>query len=83
MTSNDFFQLDTDHIAFLVADVSGKGVPASLFAMANQALIRGLASGVKHFHRRTAKQDQRQVLRKQRQLHVYHHIFGHPERHLR
>lgn len=42
----DFFQLDTEHTAFLVADVSGKGVPASLFAMANQALIRGMASGL-------------------------------------
>lgn len=42
----DFFPLDTEHIAFLVADVSGKGVPAALFAMANQALIRGMASGL-------------------------------------
>ena len=43
----DFFQLDTEHVAFLVADVSGKGVPASLFAMANQSLIRGMASGLR------------------------------------
>ena len=42
----DFFPLDTDHVAFLVADVSGKGVPAALFAMANQALIRGMSSGL-------------------------------------
>ena len=42
----DFFKLDSEHIAFLVADVSGKGVPAALFAMANQALIRGISSGL-------------------------------------
>ncbi|MDE3270365.1 MAG: SpoIIE family protein phosphatase [Pseudomonadota bacterium] len=42
----DFFNLSGDKIAALVADVSGKGVPAALFAMANQALIRGIASGL-------------------------------------
>ena len=29
----DFFMLDEDHIALLIADVSGKGVPAALFMM--------------------------------------------------
>ena len=42
----DFFPLDSDKVAFLVADVSGKGVPSALFAMANQALIRGISSGL-------------------------------------
>ena len=42
----DFFSLSSNRIAVLVADVSGKGVPAALFAMANQALIRGIASGL-------------------------------------
>lgn len=42
----DFFRLDSDKVAFLVADVSGKGVPSALFAMANQALIRGISSGL-------------------------------------
>lgn len=35
----DFFLVDADHIAFLVADVSGKGVPASLFMMVAKTLI--------------------------------------------
>ena len=43
----DFFKLDSERVAVLVADVSGKGVPAALFAMANQALIRGFSSGLR------------------------------------
>lgn len=35
----DFFLVDNDHVAFLVADVSGKGVPASLFMMVAKTLI--------------------------------------------
>ena len=33
----DFFLVDEDTVAFLVADVSGKGIPASLFMMAAKA----------------------------------------------
>ncbi len=29
----DFFLVDDDHIALVMADVSGKGVPAALFMM--------------------------------------------------
>ncbi len=36
----DFFMLDAGHVAVLVADVSGKGVPAALFMMRAKALIR-------------------------------------------
>ena len=42
----DFFKLDSKHISFLVADVSGKGVPAALFAMVNQTLFRSLSSAL-------------------------------------
>lgn len=35
----DFFMLDDDHIALVMADVSGKGVPASLFMMIAKLLI--------------------------------------------
>ena len=42
----DFFRLDQRRIAFLVADVSGKGIPAALFAIANQTLLKSLAAGV-------------------------------------
>ncbi|SDB05417.1 PP2C family protein-serine/threonine phosphatase [Eubacterium oxidoreducens] len=36
----DFFMLDQDHIALVIADVSGKGVPAALFMMISMVLIR-------------------------------------------
>lgn len=36
----DFFRIDEDHIALLVADVSGKGVPAALFMMASKIILR-------------------------------------------
>ena len=42
----DFFLLDDDHIALVMADVSGKGVPAALFMMVSKILIRNrLQSG--------------------------------------
>jgi len=37
----DYFMIDEDHVAFLIADVSGKGVSAALFMMLAKALIRG------------------------------------------
>ena len=36
----DFFELDSDRVAFLVADVSGKGVPGALFMMRGKALMK-------------------------------------------
>lgn len=36
----DFFLIDDDHLAFLVADVSGKGVPAALFMVVAKTLIK-------------------------------------------
>ena len=42
----DFFLTDSDHLALVIADVSGKGVPAALFMMASRTLIRNqLMSG--------------------------------------
>ncbi len=35
----DFFLEDRDHAVFLIADVSGKGIPASLFMMVAKTLI--------------------------------------------
>ena len=41
----DYFQIDDDHIGFMIADVSGKGIPAAMFMMfckhiiANNALL--------------------------------------------
>ncbi len=39
----DFFLTDENHLSFLVADVSGHGVPAALFMMRSMSIIRGLA----------------------------------------
>ena len=36
----DFFLIDDDHICLVMADVSGKGVPAALFMMVSRVLIK-------------------------------------------
>ncbi len=36
----DFFMVDDDHIALVMADVSGKGIPAALFMMVSRTLIK-------------------------------------------
>ena len=39
----DFFFVDNDHLAMVIADVSGKGVPAALFMMMSKILINNYA----------------------------------------
>lgn len=39
----DVYLLDENHIAFLIADVSGKGIPAAMFMMTAKTMIRNLA----------------------------------------
>ena len=36
----DFFEIDGDHTAIVMADVSGKGVPAAMFMMTGKTMIR-------------------------------------------
>lgn len=36
----DFFMVDDSHVAFVVADVSGKGIPAALFMVIGKTLIK-------------------------------------------
>ena len=36
----DFFLVDDDHLAIVIADVSGKGIPAALFMMVTKELIK-------------------------------------------
>ena len=38
----DFFLIDDDHLALVIADVSGKGVPASLFMVISKTLIKNV-----------------------------------------
>ena len=39
----DFFFTDEGHMALVIADVSGKGIPAALFMMKSKTLIKSLA----------------------------------------
>lgn len=39
----DFFFVEADRMAMVIADVSGKGIPAALFMMRSKTAIRGLA----------------------------------------
>ncbi len=43
----DFFRIDEDHIGVVIADVSGKGIPAAIFMAVSRTLIRtiGLQGG--------------------------------------
>ena len=43
----DFFLIDDDHLCMLIADVSGKGVPAALFMMASKIILAGNAKSGK------------------------------------
>ena len=40
----DFFFLDDDHLCFTIGDVSGKGVPASLYMAVTRTLLRAKAA---------------------------------------
>ena len=43
----DFFLIDDDHLCLVIADVSGKGIPASLFMMNTKVLLKSYAqSGI-------------------------------------
>ena len=39
----DFFLIDDDHLGLVIADVSGKGIPAALFMMMSKDLIKNYA----------------------------------------
>ena len=39
----DFFLIDSDHLALVMADVSGKGIPAALFMMVVTSILRSVA----------------------------------------
>ncbi len=39
----DYFLIDNDHLGLVMADVSGKGVPAALFMMTTKAIVQNCA----------------------------------------
>ncbi|MDR3063498.1 MAG: SpoIIE family protein phosphatase [Methanobrevibacter sp.] len=47
----DFFLIDDDHLAIVIGDVSGKGIPAALFMMVSKSLLKNEAKfGMKPNH---------------------------------
>jgi uncharacterized membrane protein YcgQ (UPF0703/DUF1980 family) len=40
----DFYLVDENKLAFIIADVSGKGIPAAMFMMTSKTLIKSLAT---------------------------------------
>lgn len=42
----DFFLLDDHHLGFVIADVSGKGVPASLYMAVSRTMLKAIASQI-------------------------------------
>ena len=42
----DYFLIDDDHLCIIMADVSGKGVPAALFMMASKILLKTTAMAI-------------------------------------
>ena len=40
----DFFMIDDDHLGLVIADVSGKGVPAALFMMISKTIVHNFAT---------------------------------------
>ena len=45
----DFFLIDDDHLCMLIADVSGKGIPAALFMMASMIIVGDTAMTTKGY----------------------------------
>ena len=43
----DFFLIDEDHLCMMIADVSGKGIPAALFMMASRIILANNAKSGK------------------------------------
>ncbi|MBO7710257.1 MAG: PP2C family protein-serine/threonine phosphatase, partial [Lachnospiraceae bacterium] len=40
----DFFLIDDDHLCLVIADVSGKGIPAALFMMVSKVILESFAT---------------------------------------
>ena len=44
----DYYMIDRDHLALIIADVSGKGIPAAMFMMASKIMINNRAKSRTH-----------------------------------
>lgn len=43
----DFFMIDDNHLGFVIGDVSGKGVPASIYMAVSRTMLKAIASQLK------------------------------------
>ena len=64
----DFFKADEDHFFFIIGDVSGKGLNASIFmavvkALAKSAALRGTDSVEEVLSRRRTRKSRERILR--------------------
>ena len=64
----DFFRIDQDRLGFVIADVSGKGVPAAIFMAISRTVIRAIALTF-----------QQHSLPRKRKRHVRDRILRYPE----
>ncbi|MCE5285608.1 MAG: SpoIIE family protein phosphatase [Pelosinus sp.] len=46
----DFFMVDDSHLAVVIADVSGKGVPAALFMVISKTIIKNFVTSLANTH---------------------------------
>ena len=57
----DFQMIDKDHLALIIADVAGKGIPAAMFMMASKIIIQGLSKSRTHDPAKILKAVNRQI----------------------
>lgn len=57
----DFQMLDSDHLALIIADVAGKGIPAALFMMALKIVIHSMAKSGTHDPAKILRSVNRQI----------------------
>lgn len=57
----DFQMIDREHLALIIADVAGKGIPAAMFMMASKIIIANLAKNRSHDPARILKAVNKQI----------------------
>ena len=57
----DFQMIDKDHLAIIIADVAGKGIPAAMFMMASKIIISNLSKNRSHDPAKILKMINKQI----------------------
>lgn len=58
----DYYMIDRDHLALIIADVSGKGIPAAMFMMASKIMINNRAKSRSHDPAKILKAVNKQIM---------------------